>query len=460
MSANKNNGRKLFGTDGIRGIANRYPMTAEIALNVGRAVACYFKGKGNRPDQNSVVLIGKDTRRSSYMIEQALAAGITSQGASALLVGPMPSPGVAFLTKSMRADAGVMVSASHNTYEYNGIKLFGHDGFKLPDDVEREIEGLIFSGELEAHLPTGSQLGRAKRIEDAMGRYIVMAKSVLPQSVDLDGMRVVLDTANGAAYKMAPMIFEELGAEVIRLGNTPDGTNINEKCGALYPDNMAGQVKAFRADIGIALDGDADRVILADEQGQVVDGDQVMAILASDFASRGLLAHNTLVGTPMSNLGLELAMRKQGIKMVYADIGDRSVVDAMRKHGYSVGGEQSGHIILTDYATTGDSVVAALGVISVMRRTGKPLSELRKIVTLLPQVLRNVKITKKPELEDVPEIKKAIDGVKSKLGNSGRLLVRYSGTEPLCRVMLEGEDESLIHQLADELSGIVAKHLS
>jgi len=450
---------RLFGTDGIRGIANRYPMTAEIALQVGRAVAHYFRGRSNRVDKRTIVLIGKDTRRSSYMIEQALAAGVTSQGAHALLVGPMPTPGVAFLTKSMRADAGLMVSASHNTYEYNGIKIFGHDGFKLPDDAELEIERLVLSQELADSLPTGALLGRAKRIDDAMGRYVVHAKTTFPQSSDLRGMRIVLDTANGAAYKFAPMVFEELGAEVILLGASPDGTNINRDVGALHPQSMIDHVQRFRADIGIGLDGDADRVILCDDHGEIVDGDQLMAVLAADLAGQGKLAKNTLVATPMSNMGLEIALRKKGIQVLYAGIGDRAVVDLMRKQGYNLGGEQSGHILFLDHGSTGDGVVAALAVLSVMKRTGKPLSELRMLMTVVPQVLRNVRVSQKLPLEDIDELNVLIKKTKGDLGETGRLLVRYSGTEPLCRVMIEGENEELIHRLAENLAGAIQKRL-
>jgi phosphoglucosamine mutase len=443
---------RLFGTDGIRGIANRYPMTAEVALQVGRATAHYFRGKGNRVDKRSIILIGKDTRRSSYMIEQALAAGVTSQGAMALLVGPMPTPGVAFLTRSMRADAGIVVSASHNTYEYNGIKLFGHDGFKLPDDVEAEIERLVLSTELQESLPTGAHLGKAKRIDDALGRYVVHAKSAFPHNLDLNGMRIVLDCAHGAAYKIAPIVFEELGAEVIILGNQPDGTNINKDAGALYPQAMAAAVQKYRADMGIALDGDADRAIMADDQGQVVDGDQVMAILAMDLAERGQLAGNKIVTTPMSNMGLEIALRKKGISVLQAGVGDRAVVELMLKEKCNLGGEQSGHIIYLDKGSTGDGIVAGLSMLGVIRSSGKPLSQLRNVMTIVPQVLRNVKVTRKLPLEDLKEVSQAIEAAKGSLGNSGRLLVRYSGTEPLCRVMIEGEDSQLISRLADEIA--------
>jgi phosphoglucosamine mutase len=450
---------KLFGTDGIRGIANRYPMNAEVALQVGRAVAYYYRGKSARVDKRSIVLIGKDTRRSSYMIEQALAAGVTSMGAQALLVGPMPTPAVAFLTQSMRADAGIMVSASHNTYEYNGIKIFGYDGFKLPDEVEAEIEALILSTDLADSLPTGAALGRAKRIDDAQGRYVVQAKNSFPSDLDLKGMRIVLDCANGAAYKVAPEIFEELGAEVIVLGVEPNGVNINKDVGALHPKNMLDAVRKYRADIGIALDGDADRVILADDHAEVVDGDQVMAILAIDMKEQGRLSKKTLVATPMSNMGLEIALKTHGIGLERAAVGDRFVVDKMRKEGFNLGGEQSGHIIFLDTSNTGDGIVAALRVLAVMKRKTKPLSELRNVMKTFPQVLRNVTVKKKRPLEDVPAIQKSIKDVESKLAGRGRLLVRYSGTEPLCRVMIEGEDLEVIEILAKDLCDIISLHL-
>lgn len=451
---------RLFGTDGIRGIANRYPMTAEVALQVGRATAHYFRGKGNRVDNRSLILIGKDTRRSSYMIEQALAAGVTSQGAMALLVGPMPTPGVAFLAKSMRADAGIMVSASHNTYEYNGIKLFGHDGFKLPDSVEAEIESLVLSDELQNNLPTGSALGKAKRIDDALGRYVVHAKSSFPHNFDLNGMRIVLDCANGAAYKIAPMVFEELGAEVIVMANEPDGTNINKESGAMHPQKMAEAVKEYRADLGIALDGDADRLILADDQGEIVDGDQVMAILAIDLAERKMLAGNKIVTTPMSNMGLEIALRKRNITVLQAGIGDRSVMELMLKEGCNLGGEQSGHLIFLDKGSTGDGVVAGLSILSVIRRKKMPLSQLRNVMTVVPQVLKNIKVSRKEPLENIKEVAKAIAVAQKTLGQTGRLLVRYSGTEPLCRVMIEGEDAVLIDRLATDIADKITAALA
>ncbi|MEO5668424.1 MAG: phosphoglucosamine mutase, partial [Bdellovibrionota bacterium] len=429
------------------------------ALQVGRAVAYYYKGKSARVDKRSIVLIGKDTRRSSYMIEQALAAGITSMGAQALLVGPIPTPGVAFLTQSMRADAGIMVSASHNTYEYNGIKIFGFDGFKLPDEVEAEIEALVLSKDLSDSLPTGAALGRAKRIDDAQGRYVVQCKNSFPSELDLKGMRIVLDCANGAAYKVAPVIFEELGAEVIVLGDEPNGININKDVGALHPKNMLEAVKTYRADIGIALDGDADRVILADDQAEIVDGDQVMAILAIDLNEQGRLLKNTLVATPMSNMGLEIALKKHGIVLERAQVGDRFVVDRMRKEGFNLGGEQSGHIVFLDSSNTGDGVVAALRVLAVMKRKSKALSELRNVMKTFPQVLRNVTVKRKRPLEEVPAILKSIREVEAKLGDRGRLLVRYSGTEPLCRVMIEGEDLAAIESMAKNLCDVISSNL-
>ncbi len=453
------NKEKLFGTDGIRGIANRYPVTAEIALKVGRAVAHYFKGHGKRVDGKTLILIGKDTRRSSYMIEQALAAGVTSAGASALLMGPMPTPGVAFLTQSMRADAGIMVSASHNTYEYNGIKIFGHDGFKRPDEVEAEIERLILSDELENFSPIGDALGRAKRIDDAMGRYVVHAKNTFPSEFDLSGMKIVLDCAHGAAYRFAPIVFEELGAELRLIGNSPDGTNINDQCGAMHPNKMAEAVVEFGADVGIALDGDADRLIMADDKGKIIDGDQVMAILALDLNEQGRLKKNTLVATQMSNMGLEIALKKVGIHLEYTPVGDRAVVECMRRGGFNLGGEQSGHIVFMDAGSTGDGVVAALATLAVMKRKKEKLSELRKVMTVVPQILKNIRVVRKPPLEDIVEVKLVMDRVRDKLNGNGRLFVRYSGTEPLCRVMIEGIDQVEITQMADSLVTIIEKNI-
>jgi phosphoglucosamine mutase len=366
---------------------------------------------------------------------------------------------VAFLTTSMRADAGLMVSASHNTYEYNGIKLFGHDGFKLPDSVEAEIEKLVLGDELEQNLPIGEHLGRAKRIDDAMGRYIVHAKSSFPSDIDLKGTRIILDCAHGAAYRFAPLVFEELGAEVILIGNQPDGTNINRDCGALYPETMASFIEKYKADMGVALDGDADRVILADDKGHIVDGDQVMALIAIDMKEAGKLTHDTIVATAMSNMGLEIALKKHDITVEYADIGDRFVVDLMRKKGFVLGGEQSGHIINLNVGSTGDGVVAALNALSVVKRKGKALSELREVMKIFPQVLKNIRVNKKPPLDDIKEVAKAMKEARKKLGSDGRLLVRYSGTEPLCRVMIEGANGGLVHELAEGLEKTISKAL-
>jgi phosphoglucosamine mutase len=452
--------RELFGTDGIRGIANRYPMTAEIALRVGRATAHYFRGRSLRSDKKSIVLIGKDTRRSSYMIEQALAAGVTSQGAMALLVGPMPTPGVAFLTNDMRADAGIVVSASHNSYEYNGIKIFGHDGYKLADAIEEEIERLVLSDDFEERLPVGVNLGSAKRIDDAMGRYVVHAKSCFPNQYDLKGMKIVLDCAHGAAYKFAPLVFNELGAEVIEVASEPNGVNINKEVGALFPECARDELLKSKAHIGISLDGDADRVILTDEKGEVVDGDQILGLLAADLHARGELAKASFVTTPMSNIGLEIAMKERGISVLTSGIGDREVVDLMRKEKLNFGGEQSGHLIFTDLTTTGDGVIAALSVIAAMKRAGKPLSELKKIVQPVPQILKNVRVSSKPVLEQLKEVSASIAEGNKKLKGRGRILVRYSGTEPLCRVMIEGEEKSMIEKIAMTICEAIEREIN
>ncbi len=451
---------KLFGTDGIRGVANRYPMTPEIALKVGRATAHFFKGRAERFGDESIILIGKDTRRSSYMIEQALAAGITSEGCTALLVGPMPTPGVAFLTRSMRADAGVMVSASHNPFEYNGIKLFGHNGFKLPDHVEKEIEALVLSDSLEKAPPTGGGLGLAKRIEDAMGRYIVHVKRSLNDEFDLKGMRVVIDSAHGAAYKCARYVFNELGAEVFQVGAEPNGININDKVGALYPERVAELVRKYRADIGIALDGDADRVIFSDEKGAIADGDQIMAILAIDAKNRGRLKNDAIVATKMSNIGLELALKARGINVLKADVGDRAVVDMMRSHNVVLGGEQSGHIVDLQYSTTGDGISTALSILRVMKEVEEPLSHLRAVVTPFPQVLKNIRVKSKPPLDHLSPVQKLIRKFEEELGQEGRLLVRYSGTEPVCRVMVEGRNDKRIEEMAGEICQALSSALN
>jgi len=443
--------RKLFGTDGIRGVANREPMTAEMALRLGQAVARKFR----HDKRAGRIVIGKDTRLSGYMLESALQAGIVSAGADVMLVGPLPTPGIAFITSSMRADAGVVISASHNPYQDNGIKIFAADGFKLPDEVEAEIERdmeAIGSGS-DGVRAAPDAIGKAVRIEDAGGRYVQFLKHAFPRDLTLDGVKVVVDCANGAAYSVAPQVFSELGASVDELNVWPDGRNINYACGALHPENMAEEVKRSGAQLGIALDGDADRVILADEHGNVIDGDQVMAILATRMLAQGQLPEQTVVATVMSNLGLERALSSRGGKLVRTAVGDRYVVEAMRERGLVLGGEQSGHIVFLDHATTGDGIVAALRVLAVMAQERKPLSELAaRAMTRYPQVLLNFAVARKRPLEEMPSVQKMIAKVEGALGSEGRVLVRYSGTEAKARVMIEGQDEAGIKAYADEIA--------
>ncbi|NOY45909.1 MAG: phosphoglucosamine mutase, partial [Deltaproteobacteria bacterium] len=381
--------RKLFGTDGIRGVANVEPMTSETMVRVGRAAAHVFK---ERKEGRHRIVIGKDTRLSGYMLENALASGICSMGVDILLVGPLPTPGIAFITSSMRADAGVVISASHNPYQDNGIKFFDRDGFKLPDEVEAEIEAHVFNGELDHVRPTAEEVGKAFRVDDAVGRYVVYLKGTFPSHLTLEGIRIVVDCANGAAYRVAPAVFEELGAEVIPIGVNPDGTNINAECGSLHPECVADEVRARGAHLGIALDGDADRVIVVDERGNEVDGDHIMAICARDLAERGRLKGGAVVATVMSNLGLERSLAQVGLDLVRTQVGDRYVVERMRRDGYNFGGEQSGHLIFLDHATTGDGVLAALQLLGVVVNTGRPLSELARVMEAVPQVLQNVRV--------------------------------------------------------------------
>jgi len=447
--------KKLFGTDGVRGVANVYPMTTEMAMQLGRAAAYIFKNGGKRHR----IVIGKDTRLSGYMLENALVAGICSMGVDVLLVGPLPTPGIANITSSMRADAGVVISASHNAFQDNGIKFFSADGFKLPDEIELKIEKLIETNHIDSLRPTATDLGKAFRIDDAAGRYIVFLKNTFPQSMDLSGMKIVLDCANGAAYKVAPAVFEELGAEVIPLGVKPNGTNINAGCGSLHPEVISDAVKSHRADIGIALDGDADRVIVCDEFGNEVDGDHIMAICAVDMLRRKLLKKKTLVATVMSNMGLDIAVRNAGGKILKTAVGDRYVVEEMRKGGYNLGGEQSGHMIFLDYSTTGDGILSALQLLAIMRREEKPLSELAKVMIPLPQVLVNARVRERKDIMSIPEVSARISDVEAKLGNEGRVLIRYSGTEPLLRVMLEGKDTYEITTWANEIADLVKRHI-
>ena len=439
--------RKLFGTDGVRGRANVFPMTPELALRLGRAIAVVSRRGRSRPPR---IVIGKDTRLSGYMLETALASGICAMGGVVLLSGPIPTPAIAFLTQSMRADAGVVISASHNPFEDNGIKVFGPDGFKLPDAEELAIEKLLEGPRLEnGH--TGARVGRAERFEDAGGRYIVYAKNTFPKQLSLDGIRVVVDAAHGAAYRVAPAVFAELGASVIPLGCRPNGRNINRQCGALHPEHVAREVRRHGAHLGIALDGDADRVIMVDERGQIVDGDAVMALCATRMLKAKKLVKKTLVATVMSNMGLERALQAAGAKLFRTAVGDRYVVEAMRRSGYTLGGEQSGHLIFLEHATTGDGIVAALQVLAIMVRENRPLSELRTVMDLVPQVLESVKLPERRALSQMPKLSKAISQCEDKLGSDGRVLVRWSGTEPKLRLMLEGPRVGQLRRMVSEM---------
>ena len=438
--------RTYFGTDGIRGTANVEPMTAETALKVGMAAGVRFL----RGDHRHRVVIGKDTRLSCYMIESALTAGFISVGMDVILVGPMPTPAVAMLTRSLRADIGVMISASHNPYTDNGIKLFGPDGYKLSDEVEQDIEDHMAD---RAGLPLAEpdHLGRAQRLDDAPGRYIEFVKNSFPKQLRLDGLKIVVDCANGAAYRVAPTVLWELEAEVIEVGVDPDGFNINRECGSTAADYMRSQVVLHGADIGIALDGDADRLVMCDELGELIDGDQLMAVIARSWSQQGRLKGGGLVATVMSNLGLELYLTELGLTLERTGVGDRYVVEHMRAHGYNVGGEQSGHIILDDFGTTGDGLIAALQALAVIVEAGRPVSEICRLFTPLPQVLKNVRYAKKAPLQ-LPEVQSAIDQGRRRLGDRGRLLVRPSGTEPVIRVMGEGEDAALVQQIVGEIA--------
>ncbi len=437
--------RKLFGTDGVRGRANTYPMTAEMALKLGAAAGRFFRragGVGNR------VVIGKDTRLSGYMLENALTAGLTSTGMNVLLLGPCPTPAVGFLTRSMRADLGVMISASHNPHHDNGIKFFGPDGFKLSDESEAEIEAML-EGEI-APAPAEA-IGRARRIDDALGRYEEYAKTTFPAGLRLDGLKVVIDCANGAAYKAAPGVLWELGAEVIPVGVAPNGTNINDRCGSTYPQTAAEAVVAHGAHVGISLDGDADRVMILDEAGRVADGDQIMALLAGRWADEGRLQGGTLVATVMSNLGLERHLERRGLHLERTAVGDRYVVEAMRRGGWNLGGEQSGHIVMTDYATTGDGLIAGLQFLAEMARSGRPASTLVRQFETVPQMLKNVRFTAGARPLEAPAVQAAIAANEARIQGKGRILIRKSGTEPLIRVMAECEDPALLAEVVGEI---------
>ena len=446
---------RLFGTDGIRGTANVEPMTSETVLQLGRAIAHVVKSQPHRHR----IIIGKDTRLSGYMLESALTSGICSMGVDVLLVGPLPTPGIAFLTRSMRADAGVVISASHNPFQDNGIKFFDRTGFKLPDETEREIERLLSKDEI-AHLrPTATEVGKAYRIDDATGRYNVFLKSTFPRALALDGVKVVLDCAHGAGYRVGPDVFDELGADVVAVGVDPDGENINQHCGALDPRGLAERVVAESAAAGIAIDGDGDRVIFADEKGEVVDGDELLAILGLSLHERGELTNGAIVATVMSNLGLEVSLREQGVNLVRVRVGDRYVVEEMRRGGYILGGEQSGHLVCLDQSTTGDGLLTALRVVALMVEQGKPLSELRRAMHRFPQLLVNVQVRERRELDAVPAVTSAIAKAEAELGDRGRVLVRYSGTEPLLRVMVEGERPQVVERLAHDIAESVRTEL-
>jgi phosphoglucosamine mutase len=450
MSTNERT-RQLFGTDGVRGVANIEPMTSETALRLGRAVAHVFRDA----DRRHKIIIGKDTRLSGYMLETAMASGICSMGVDVLLVGPLPTPGIAFLTRSLRADAGVVISASHNPFQDNGIKFFSRQGFKLPDDVELEIERLVLDRSIDDLRPTAAHIGKAYRIDDALGRYNVYLKSTFPRDLTLDGLRVVVDGANGAAYRVGPEVLAELGATVTTIGCDPDGENINHECGATAPGALQRAVLEQRAHVGVALDGDADRCLLVDECGTLVDGDALLAIAATEMARAGALRHRTLVTTHMSNFGLELAMRELGITLVKTQVGDRYVLEEMLRGGFNLGGEQSGHLLFLDHSTTGDGLITALTILGIMRARGQTLSSLAGVMRRFPQVLLNVPVREKRDLEQVPAVRAAVASVERALGGRGRVYIRYSGTEALARVMVEGESVTQVESYAADIAAAV-----
>jgi phosphoglucosamine mutase len=451
--------KRLFGTDGIRGTANQFPITPEIVMKVGQAMGIVLKRQPAR-NKHPKVVIGKDTRLSGYMVELALTSGLNSMGVHVELVGPMPTPGIGFLARNMRADAGVVISASHNAFMDNGIKIFGPDGYKIADTLEREIEKLVFETDMSEYLAGSTDIGRSKRIDDAEGRYVVYAKNVFPLEYTLEGMRIVLDCANGASYKVAPAIFQELGADTIVLGNTPNGFNINDKTGALYPAKVSEAVIQYRADVGISLDGDADRVVMVDEKGHIVNGDHMLAISALYLKSRGALAKDTVVATQMSNFGLDKLLAQEGIKVVRTEVGDKYVVEEMRRNGYVLGGEQSGHVIFHEHSTTGDGCIAALNVLAVMKRTGMMLSELNEKMVDMPQVLVNTRVRRREELEKIPGYNALVKEIEQGLAGEGRVFVRFSGTEPVVRVLVEGPDRRLISKYAEQIASLLERELA
>lgn len=454
---------KLFGTDGIRGTANIEPMTPGTVVKIGQAIGLLLQRgvlASLSPAATKKVVIGKDTRLSGYMIEQALSSGLNSMGVQVQLVGPLPTPGIGYLTRTMRASCGIVISASHNPYMDNGIKIFGPDGYKIPESVEKEIERLVAEEDLTKLLPPSKEVGRTRRIDDAQGRYIVYAKNTFPLEYTLDGLRIVLDTAHGAAYKVAPAIFEELGAEVFQIGDSPNGTNINDKVGALYPAKLAEAVREYRADVGISLDGDADRVIMCDETGEIVNGDHILGLCGLSLKAKGLLKHDTLVVTHMSNFGLEKKMKENGIKVAVVGVGDKYVVEEMRKKGLNLGGEQSGHIIFGDHSTTGDGCIAALAVLAVLKESGKKMSELSAGIEEVPQVLINCRVKTRKDVKDIAGYTELIQKIDAELKGVGRTFIRFSGTEPVIRILVEGPDKVKINQYAEQIARLLERELS
>jgi phosphoglucosamine mutase len=450
--------KKIFGTDGVRGIANVEPVTAETALKLGRAAAHIFTKRNPRTlpaGARPKIVLGKDTRLSGYMLENALVAGITSLGVDVLLIGPLPTPGVAYITRSLRADAGIVLSASHNPYEDNGIKFFRHDGYKLDDQIEQEIEQLVFTGEIDSIRPTAGKIGRARRIDDALGRYVEFAKTSFPRSMSLEKMRVAVDVANGAAYKSTPCILRELGADVFVAHNTPNGTNINAECGSMFPAEIQRLVQENRAHIGITHDGDADRVLLCDENGEIVDGDEILAIAAVDLLRASRLQENTLVATVMSNFGLDETLASAGGKVIRTKVGDRYVIEEMVQRNLNLGGEQSGHMIFRDFTTTGDGIISALQILRIMKATGQPLSELKGCLKKYPQAQRNLRVKQKPPLDQLPDVMKLVGETERELSGKGRVLLRYSGTEPKIRLLIEGREIDKIDKQANRIADAI-----